>query len=388
MARGTISKRGKTWSVRFYMDTADGSRKQKRIGGFTTKPEAEDALNELIIQEKSGQYKPPSDLTIAEFTKTWLNDHVSQLAPKTQEHYEHTSSYIVKHLGRIPLEDLKANQIDRMYRELRSDSPLGENSIRHVHKTLRAMLNTAIRWDYIENSPIKKTAPPKRVKPDLKYWEVHEIREGFERLAESKILFHAQVSIYSGLRLGECCGLKEEDINFRNGYFTVNRIVQSIGGKVNIKDPKTEKSKRRIPLSPELADIFKKRLQQIRENRMLFRDIYDNTWLGYLSVYETGELMTDQYVGRRWRKEMAALNLDPDTLEPMETDDSRYLKPIRFHDLRHSCASWLIFNGVELKAVQDILGHGDFATTADIYAHLCENQLRSAMNTLTLTAQK
>lgn len=384
MARGSISKRGSTWSVRVEIPMPDGTRKQKRVGGFTSRPDAEDAMNALLKQVRTGTITPPSEITINEFSTVWLQDHVSQLAPKTQEHYNHTSRYIVAHLGKIRMAELKANQIDRMYRELRSDSPLGENSIRHVHKTLRSMLNTAIRWDYLEISPMKKTAPPKRVKPDLKYWEVDEIRAGFERLADSKILFHAQVSIYSGLRLGECCGLKEEDINFKSGYFTVNRIVQSIGGKVNIKAPKTEKSKRRIPLSPELAEIFKARLKQIRENRMLFRDIYDSTWLGYLSVYETGELMSDQYVGRRWRKEMAAINIDPDTQQALETDDTRYLKPIRFHDLRHSCASWLIFNGVELKAVQDILGHGDFATTADIYAHLCENQLRSAMNTLTL----
>lgn len=85
---------------------------------------------------------------------------------------------------------------------------------------------------------------------------------------------------------------------------------------------------------------------------------------------------------------MRECRIDADSHESAFLCQNRYLKPIRFHDLRHSWASWLIFNGVELKAVQDILGHGDFATTADIYAHLCENQLRSAMNTLSLTAQK
>lgn len=384
MARGTISKRGSKWSVRFFMEMPDGSRKQKRLSGFSSQQEAEDALNKALVEERAGTYIPPSKTRVEEFVNIWLSDHVSQLAPKTQEHYKHTTNYIVKYLGRIGLSDLRANHIDKMYRDLKSNSPLSDNSIRHIHKTLRSMLNTAIRWEYLATSPIKKTSPPKKAKTVTQFWDVDDIRKAFDRLSSSPVYYHMQVSVYSGLRLGEVCGIREEDINFKHGYFTVSRVVQRIDKTNNVRPPKSQASIRRIPMCPELVGIFKNRIKSILENRMRYRGIYDDTWAGYLSVYETGELMSDQTVGRRWRKEMKRLNSNPDTMKAFEPTDPRYLKPIRFHDLRHSCASWLILNGVDMKTVQVILGHSDYATTADIYAHLCDTQIRDAMNTLSI----
>lgn len=380
----SIMKYGDGYAIRMNVPDGSGKRSQKFISGFPDRIAAKAAVSQLEAEVTSGTYKAPCELSVADFAAIWLSDHVSQLTPKTQEHYEHTVSYITKHLGKIMLEDLRANQIERMYRDLRATKRLHENTIQHIHKTLRSMINTAIRWDYIESSPIPKVLAPKKKKPQLDYWEVSDIQRGLTAMANTTILYHVKLSLFTGLRLGEVCGLREEDINFSHGYFTVNRTMQAIGGEVIVKDPKTEKSRRRIPMNADVTALFRSRLQDIRENRMRYRDKYDEAWLGYLSVFETGEIQTDQYVGRKWRKLMKSLNEDPNTGRQYEPFDPLYLKPIRFHDLRHSCASWLLFIGADLKEIQEILGHSSFSVTADLYAHLCDKVIRKTMDKMVL----
>lgn len=372
------------YAVRLDIPSEAGTRKQKFISGFFSPKEAKAAMIQLQAEVQSESYKTPCELTVAAFADIWLSDHASQLAPKTRDYYKYMTRYVVKHLGRIRIEDLKANQIERMYRNIRSEKELNPNTIHHVHKTLRSMLNTAVRWDYIDSSPIPKVTAPKKKKPQLEFWDVDEIQKGLAALEGTTIHYHATVSLYTGLRLGEVCGLREEDINFDKNYFTVCRTLQSINGEVITKAPKTEKSNRRIPMNSEVASLLHRRLQQIRENRMRYRDKYDETWLGYLSVYDTGEIQSDQTVGRKWRKLMGNINIDPLTEKPMTKTDPRYIKPIRFHDLRHSCASWLLYIGADLKEIQEILGHSAFSVTADIYAHLCEKVIKTSMDKMIL----
>ncbi len=380
----SILKYGTGYAIRMWIPDESGKKKQKFISGFPDKPSAKAAVIQLEAEISTGDYKPPCGLTVADLVALWDEDHVSQLAPKTRGHYKHTTSYIIKHLGAIILPELRANHIERMYRDLRASKKLHENTIHHIHKTLRSMLNTAIRWDYIDISPMAKVMGPKKKKPQLEFWEVADIQRGLMAIAGTTIFYHVKVSLYTGLRLGEVCGLREEDINFAQGYFVVNRTMQAIGGEVIIKDPKTDKSRRRIPMNAYVSALFQSRIQEIRENRMRFRDKYDESWLGYLSVFETGQIQSDQYVGRKWRKLMKVLNEDPNTGITYERSDPRYLKPIRFHDLRHSCASWLLYIGADLKEVQEILGHSSYAMTADTYAHLCDNVIRSSMDKMVL----
>jgi len=375
----TIIKYKSGYAIRLDIPSDDGTRKQKFISGFLSTKDAKAALIQLESEIQTGKYRPPCELRISDFIEIWLRDHVRELAPKTREHYHYLTSLISASIGSVPMSDLRANQIERMYRDLRAKDTLHENTIQHIHKTLRSMLNTAVRWDYIETSPIPKVKAPKRIKPTMNFWTVDEIRKGIAALNGSSILYHVQVSLYTGLRLGEVCGLKEEDINFEKNYFTVSRTLQSVDGSVNIKAPKTEKSRRKIPMSPDIAVIFKSRIRAIKEQRMLYRDKYDESWLGYLSVHETGEIQTDQYVGRKWRKIMAKLNYDAETKQDRTPDDPLYLKPIRFHDLRHSCASWLLFLGFDLKEIQEILGHSSYTITADMYLHLHEEVLNKKM---------
>lgn len=372
------------YAIRLDIPTDGGKRRQKFISGFSSPKEAKAAMIQLQAEVQSERYKVPSSLTVADFTDIWIKDHVSQLAPKTQDYYRHITAYFVKHLGKTRIQDLKANQIERMYRAIRTETALSPNTIHHVHKALRSMLNTAVRWDYLDTSPIPKVTAPKKNKPQLEFWDVDEIQKGLTALEGTVVHYHAKLSLYTGLRLGEVCGLREDDIDFAKGFFVVKRTLQSMNGQIIVKPPKTDKSIRRIPMNAEVAALLRGRLQSIRENRMRYRDKYDETWLGYLSVYETGEIQSDQTIGRKWRKLMGALNIDPLTGKSLEKTDKRYIKPIRFHDLRHSCASWLLYIGADLKEIQEILGHSAFAVTADIYAHLCDKVIKSSMDKMIL----
>lgn len=108
--------------------------------------------------------------------------------------------------------------------------------------------------------------------------------------------------MHLGLRLGEVCGLSENDINFRKKVLKVNKTLQYVRGEIIIKDPKTETSKREIPLTHNMISFFKKRIKEIKENQLYMGDKYNKSYLGFLSVFEDGTIMNDSYVTKRFNK--------------------------------------------------------------------------------------
>ena len=164
---------------------------------------------------------------------------------------------------------------------------------------------------------------------------------------------------FYGFRRSEVLGLKWDAIDFENNTITINHTVTSFnleGKQMEIEQDttKTKSSLRTLPLVP----TFKERLLAIRdqqdENRRLCGRCYDRRYLDYICVDEMGKRLSPNYLSAAF----------PRLLEV------NGLRHIRFHDLRHSCASLLLANGVPMKQIQEWLGHSDFSTTANIYAHL------------------
>ena len=123
---------------------------------------------------------------------------------------------------------------------------------------------------------------------------------------------------------------------------------------INSNYLKTNSSNRILPLFPEIEDLFNAHKKQIENNRKSFGKTYNDKYLDYIFVNEMGDLLLPDYVSNVFSKILKRNNL----------------KHIRFHDLRHSCASLLASNGVPMKNIQEWLGHANFNTTADVYSHL------------------
>ena len=186
-----------------------------------------------------------------------------------------------------------------------------------------------------------------------------EYAELFEVVKGTRLELPVLVAAFYGLRRGEVLGLKWDAIDFNRGTLTIKRTVTeaTIDGTMKIIEQdsaKTKSSLRTLPLVGSFRDYFQKVKEAQELNKKVCGNCYNYEYDGYVFVNELGERMRPNYLTEYFPKYIA----------------KHGMPKMRFHDLRHSCASLLLANGVPLKQIQEWLGHSDFSTTANIYSHL------------------
>ena len=160
-------------------------------------------------------------------------------------------------------------------------------------------------------------------------------------------------------------------IDFQNNTITIRHTVTSCnldGKHIQIAQDttKTKSSMRTLPLVPAFKEKLLKLKEQQEEYKRVCGRCYNKKYLEYICVDEMGTLISPHYLTASFPKLLEKNNL----------------RHIRFHDLRHSCASLLLANGVPMKQIQEWLGHSDFSTTANVYAHLDYNSKLSSADAM------
>ena len=216
-----------------------------------------------------------------------------------------------------------------------------------------------MRIDLIASNPVDKVDRPKPQAFMASYYSAEEMEKLFEAAQGHKLELIIQLAAFYGLRRAEVMGLRWEAIDFEAKTLTIRHIVTStrIDGKkilVEADRAKTKSSLRTLPLIGSFREYFLQVKEAQELNKQVCGNCYNYEYDGFVFVDELGERMRVEYL----------TNAFPKFLE------SHGLRRMRFHDLRHSCASLLLANGVPLKHIQEWLGHSDFTTTANIYAHL------------------
>lgn len=374
MGRVFKQKSGK-WALRLDVPDSGVARKQKQIGGFSKKSEAEKELKRLEADILNGEFLKSSDLTVSDFLEMWLNDFVkTNRAPKTYAFYlTLIKRHFLEYFKSYALSSLAPHDIDMFYAHLRNTTSLSANTIHHCHKTLRAALNQAVRWGYIKQSPMFKVVSPKQEKAKSSYWPPDVIPAGLKLFAGDRIEWMVRLALLTGMRLGEICALNTHSLDFKQHVIRISGTAQRVPGEgVIIKRPKTEDSEDLIPMSSMVESFLKAQIQEIANDKTIALcagEPYTNQYKGYLALRTDGELLDPDYVSKRFRAIVSKQN---------------DVEIITFHDLRHSCASWLIYNGVDLKTIQLILRHSNYSVTANTYAHISQEAKLDALNTLAL----
>jgi Site-specific recombinase XerD len=191
------------------------------------------------------------------------------------------------------------------------------------------------------------------------FYNDQELQELFEVVKSDPVELAVLLAAFYGLRRGEIVGLKWQAINFQNQTLTIQHTVIPVsyeGKQITIaKDRAKNKSSRRtLPLVPAFQELLLRLLEEQQRNQALYKSSYSNDYKDYIYVDKLGQLIKPGYITQHF----------PIVLE------KHNLRRIRFHDLRHSCASLLLANGVNMKEIQEWLGHSHYSTTANIYAHL------------------
>ena len=273
----------------------------------------------------------------------------------------------------ITLGELTPEDIQKFY-----DIQLGRvkgTTVAHYHAIIRLSLCHARKKGYIKVNPIDEVDKPEKNHYVGKFYDSAELNTLFGLAKGTKLEIPVLFGGFYGLRRGEVVGLRWSAFDFTDNIFHVNHTVAipTIDGKrvVIAKDrAKTKSSIRALPLDPNI----KKRLLELKEKqdacRKKCKSSYNNKWLDYVLVDDLGNLILPDYV----------------TIAFKDFLRKHGLREIRFHDLRHTCASLLLNkgkeNGVTMKDIQVWLGHSDFSTTANIYSHLDASSKAMSLSTL------
>ena len=252
---------------------------------------------------------------------------------------------------------MEARHIQQFYSEkLRVVKP---NSVIHYHAVIHQALKYAMKTDLVPQNVAMKVDRPKKNDYQPVFLDAAELQKLFEILKGTKLELPVLVAALYGLRKGEVLGLKWDAIDFERGTLTIKRTVTSISvdGKTQIIEQDSAKTKSSLRTLP-LVGSFKQYFEEVKEaqelNKKVCGNCYNYAYDGYVFVNEMGERMLPGYLTSYF----------PQFIQ------RHGMRKMRFHDLRHSCASLLLANGVPLKQIQEWLGHSDFSTTANIYAHL------------------
>ena len=222
------------------------------------------------------------------------------------------------------------------------------------------MLNEAIREELLTVNPCSLLRLPPKARSQAQFYTAEQLNILLQEAQQEQLYPIIKTAIIYGLRRSELLGLKWDSIDFENNVLTIKHTVVKIYETVEKDKAKSKSSYRSFPLLPEMRDLFLELKQEQRENKRLFGKCYIEN--DYVFCWPDGHPVTPDYVSHRFGKILKNHNLPH----------------IRFHELRHSCASLLINNGCGLKEVQEWLGHSDISTTANIYGHL-EKQRKQAM---------
>lgn len=356
-------KKGYFYVVLNYKDST-GKRKSKWIP--TQLPvKGNKKKAEKLLMEHRRLFVPDDqplndDILFSDFMVQWLEIIRPTIAIATYASYHNIVNKIIVPYFKsraILLSELKPTDIQTFYSE--QLKRVTANSVIHYHANIHKALKYAVKVDLITSNPADKIERPKKARYQGSYFDSNEVQKLFQAAKGTHLEIPVFLGAFYGLRRSEALGLKWDAIDFENNTITINHTVTSFnldGKQMEIEQDttKTKSSLRTLPL----VSTFKDRLLAIRdqqdENRRLCGRCYDRRYLEYICVDEMGKRLSPNYLSAAF----------PRLLEV------NGLRHIRFHDLRHSCASLLLANGVPMKQIQEWLGHSDFSTTANIYAHL------------------
>lgn len=263
----------------------------------------------------------------------------------------------------------KATDIQAFYME--QLKRVKANSVIHYHANIHKALKYAVKIDLLDSNPADKVERPKKNPFMGSFYDSDEVEKLFEAAKGTLLEIPVFLGAFYGLRRSEVLGLKWSAIDFQSNTITIKHTVTScnLDGKhiqVAQDTTKTKSSLRILPLVP----AFREKLLEVRdyqkECKRLCGKCYNKQYLEYICVDEMGNLISPHYLTSAFPKLL----------------EKNGLRRIRFHDLRHSCASLLLANGVPMKQIQEWLGHSDFSTTANVYAHLDYNSKLSSADAM------
>jgi len=352
-----------------------GNRRIRKTKNVEAKSEKE-AMRLLILfeeemkQNKDVYFSDIESITLNHLFPRWKDNYAKQhySARSFHDNCTHLEKRILPIFGDIKLKDIKKVDVvffvgDLQKKKRRLDgkeSELSPSTIHNIYKAFASIMNVAVEWNLIEESPCKNIKLPKLKYEEGKAYSEEQVKLLFERLnnretAEKRLL--VELAVVSAARQGELVALEEKHLNIENNTLLIEQaLVNLTGDGIIIKE--TKGKRKRVVTIPSnilndlvtLAAVKKYQLEEAGEEQV---------WEGHTFLFsnEFGKPYRPDSISQWWDRFMKK---NPD------------LPRIRFHDLRHTSATLLIHAGEHPKVIQSRLGHSNITTTMNTYGHLLQ----------------
>lgn len=324
------------------------------------------------IEEREAMQK--GDILFTDFLLKWLRVAKSTVKLTTYASYEMMATRIIIpyfETLNIKLKELTTEDIQEFYSA--QLERVSANTVIHCHAVIHRALKYAVKIKTIQSNPAVNVERPRKEKFIGSFYDKKEINTLFDIIQGHPLEVAIKLAAFYGLRREEIIGLKWTAIDFENNTLTIQHTVTecNLDGKhieVASDTAKTDSSLRTMPLVTNFREMLLAKKEKQEHYRKLCGRSYCKEYLDYIFVNEMGERWKPRYLSDGFKRIL----------------EQNGLRRIRFHDLRHTCASLLLANNVPMKKIQEWLGHSDFSTTANIYAHLdYQSKISSAEAMLT-----
>ncbi len=377
---GSLQVKGDTYYAVLNFKDKHGKRTQRWINlnlpVKDNKRRAEKILHELLVNHEGFEGIEPHQMLLSQHIAAWIEQNRGSLAITTYDQYinilnNHIAPYFNKR--GITLAKLTAGDLEDYYK-MKVKKGLSPNSVIKHH----AMIRTALQWAYKHRS-IRENVADFADKPDrVKYrgnspYSVEEISSLLQLTQSEPIAVPIFLASFYGLRRSEILGLRWSNIDFQNWTISIVTTVvrQKNGEKIEVvirdQTTKTEHSMRTLPLCQYTCQYFVNLRNRQLQMQATCGASYDTRYLDFVCVDNMGTLLQPDFVSQKFQQLLAKYEL----------------RPIRFHDLRHSCATIMLYLGYTLKDIQTWLGHSNYYFTADTYVHAdasVQNQMADTLS--------
>ena len=348
------------WAARLSVGYSGGKRARRWVYG-KTRAEVGAKLRSVILAHEQGLLVSPGRLTVQQFLTRWLAESVEpKVRPRTFASYAQLCRlHIYPALGPVSLRKLGPQQIQTLLNALQR-SGLSPRTVQYVRAVLRSGLAQALKWGVVSQNAAALVSGPRVPRKSVQTLDPDQARKLLEAMAGHRFGALVSVALGLGLRQGEALGLKWDAVDLDAALLHVRVALQRIGRGWTLVEPKSERSRRSIAL-PAFA-VLALRSHRVRqlEQRMLSGSAWTDQ--GFVFTNRDGGPLESRNVTKAFQRVLRELDLPT----------------LRFHDLRHTAATLLLAQGVDVRTIMETLGHSQISLTLNTYSHVLPKLQRQA----------
>lgn len=408
----SVVKRGDSYRVSVSNGRDSSGKQILETTTFTPDPNRTDRQNEKALQKfafefedkvKSGKYLNGVKMTYKEYIDLWIKDYAKkQMAETSVERcVSSLNNLIIPELGHLKLSKIQPLHVQNFYNKLLETGYTVQgkhkqykpNTIKRVHQVISSSLNTAAQWQLIESNPCTRVKPPRNSKTaaDIKHFTLEQAQAFLEYLEQEytvsyggrmkkdgspssrhyetrkvplqqKVFFH--LALFGGFRLGELIALTWGDVDFNVNTISITKSTAKTKHGMVTKAPKTASSIRIVSLPVDAMQLLKKYKLEQNTQRLSLGSYWEGT--GHIFIQDNGKQMDISSPNHAFKKIITRHN--------QSVKEKDRLPEITLHGLRHTSATLLIAQNIDIRTVSGRLGHSETSTTLNIYAHALKKQ--------------